>query len=182
VGIFYFLIKEVPNSNLDWATGCLNWGSYFISVFPEKTKVVSLNAFPASLSKSSVIRYSLSFPSHSTLSNLLRWNDVVKDPKNQAVSNSLYSPANLYIKTSSYTQEDLGSVTVRGKISLFVTTVFRPALKITHSPVQWVPKVLSPGVNRLERETGSLLPCGVVVENTQNFTSGVPFAFMAWIV
>jgi hypothetical protein len=49
---------------------------------------------------------------------------------------------------SGYEPDNRGSVPGRDKRIFPLTSVSKPALRSTQPPVQWVPGVLSPGVNR----------------------------------
>jgi hypothetical protein len=63
--------------------------------------------------------------------------------------------------------------------SLF-TTVSRPALGPTQSPIQWVPGALSLGVKRPGREADHSPPSSAEVNNARSYTSTPQYVFMAW--
>jgi hypothetical protein len=62
----------------------------------------------------------------------------------------------------------------RGKIFL-LSTSSRPALGPTHSPIEWVPGALSPGLKRLRRSR----PTSAKVRDTRIYTSTPPHVFTA---
>jgi hypothetical protein len=69
-------------------------------------------------------------------------------------------------------------VPVRSKNFLFSKSS-RPALGSTKSPIQWVPRSLSPGVKRQGREADHSPPASAEVKKMWIFTSTSPYAFMA---
>jgi hypothetical protein len=50
----------------------------------------------------------------------------------------------------------------------------------TQPPVQWVPRALSPGLKRPEREADNSPPSSAEVKNAWRCTSAHPHVFMAW--
>jgi hypothetical protein len=56
---------------------------------------------------------------------------------------------------------------------------YRPALRSTQPPIQWVPGALSPGVKRLGREVDHSSPTRAEVKKMSIYTSTPPYAFMA---
>jgi hypothetical protein len=64
-------------------------------------------------------------------------------------------------------------------IFLFATAS-RPALGPIEPPIQWIPRVLSPGVKRPGREADHSPPSSAEVKKTWRYTSTPQYAFMAW--
>jgi hypothetical protein len=56
---------------------------------------------------------------------------------------------------------------------------FKPTLRFTQLPIQWVPGVLSPGLKRLGREDDHSPPASVEVNKIWIYASTLPYAFMA---
>jgi hypothetical protein len=54
----------------------------------------------------------------------------------------------------------------------------RPALRPTQSPIQWVPRALSPTVKRQGREADHSTPTSAEVRKMWIYTSPPPYAFM----
>jgi hypothetical protein len=67
------------------------------------------------------------------------------------------------------------------KVGIFVfTTASRTALGPTQPPIQWVPAVLSLGVQRLGREAEHSPPSSAEVKNVWSYTSTPQYVFTAW--
>jgi hypothetical protein len=62
--------------------------------------------------------------------------------------------------------------------NVLFSTLSRPTLEPTESPVQWVPGVLSPGVKRPGREPDHSHPASAEVKKMWIYTSTTPYAFM----
>jgi hypothetical protein len=61
------------------------------------------------------------------------------------------------------------------RVGIFLfATAFRPALGPTQPPIQWVPRALSLGVKRQERETDDSSPSSAYVKNAWSYTSTFP--------
>jgi hypothetical protein len=65
-------------------------------------------------------------------------------------------------------------------ITLISLIQSRPALGPTQPPIQWVPGVLYPGVNRPGREADHSPPSSTEVKNACSYTSAHSYAFMEW--
>jgi len=61
-------------------------------------------------------------------------------------------------------------------------TATRSVLGPTWPPIQWVSVALSLGIKRTVRETDYSLPSSAEVKNTRNYTSPLPYDFMAWLL
>jgi hypothetical protein len=59
------------------------------------------------------------------------------------------------------------------------STSFKPALRPTQSPIQWVPGDLSPGVKRQGREADHSSPASSKVKKMWIYTSTPPYAFIS---
>jgi hypothetical protein len=55
----------------------------------------------------------------------------------------------------------------------------RPTLGSMQPPIQWVPRALSPGLKRPEREADHSTPASAEVKKMWIYTSTPPYAFMA---
>jgi hypothetical protein len=65
-------------------------------------------------------------------------------------------------------------------ILFFDTASSRPTLKANLSPTQSAPGALTPGVKWTRREAEHLPPSSVKIKNARNYTSTVPYVFIAW--
>jgi hypothetical protein len=67
-----------------------------------------------------------------------------------------------------------------GRVKNFLfSTASRPALGLTHPPIQWVPAALSPGVKRQGREADYSPPTSAEVKKTWIYTLTPPYVFVA---
>jgi hypothetical protein len=67
-----------------------------------------------------------------------------------------------------------------GRVKNFLfSKSFRPALRSTQPPIQWEPRVLSPGVKRPGREADHVSPTSVEVKIMWIYTFPPSYAFMA---
>jgi len=64
-----------------------------------------------------------------------------------------------------------------GLFSLFFTALSQ-VLGPIHTPIQWAPGALSPGVKRPEREAYHSSPSNAVVKNAWSYTSTPPYVLM----
>jgi hypothetical protein len=74
----------------------------------------------------------------------------------------------------------LGFDSRRGLGIFLFTTVSRMALGPTQPPIQWIPRVLSLGVKRPEREDDHSPPSSAEVKNAWSYTSTPQYVFMVW--
>jgi hypothetical protein len=61
---------------------------------------------------------------------------------------------------------------------LLLVTASKPALGLTHPPIQFVPRALTRGIKRPEREGHNSIPSSVEVKNAWRYTSTSPYVFM----
>jgi hypothetical protein len=62
---------------------------------------------------------------------------------------------------------------------LLISTLSKPILELIHSPIQWVPGTLSPGVKRQRRKDEYSSPTTDEVKNTCIYTF-TPFRKSSW--
>jgi hypothetical protein len=80
-----------------------------------------------------------------------------------------------------YESDDRGFESWQGLGIFLFTTVSRPVLRTTQSPIQWVPGALSLGVKQPEREADHSPQSDVQVKNVWSYTSTLQYVFMAWL-
>jgi hypothetical protein len=74
-----------------------------------------------------------------------------------------------------------GGFESRQGLGIFLfTTVSRPALGLTQTPIQWVPGAPSLGVQQLDREADHSPPSSAKVNNAWSYTSTPHYTCMAW--
>jgi hypothetical protein len=103
---------------------------------------------------------------HSLRSNT-RW------PVRKLLDTPSYSVA-LSLRATGWTIEILGFDSRRGLGIFLFTNPSRTALGSTQHPIQWVPRALSLGVKRPEREAENSPPSSVEVKHVWGYTSSPP--------
>jgi hypothetical protein len=77
-----------------------------------------------------------------------------------------------------YWLDGRGFESLQGMENFLFTTAFRPALRHTQPPIQWLPGSLSLAVKRLGREAARSCPSSAEVNNAWYYNTTPQYAFM----